>query len=115
MDVKTLKDAAHFKDEKMQKVNLFASNNMFCDIYCLEPGQLQKVHSHNGNDKIYYVIEGTGEFTVGKDIQILRPGQIVCAFSREPHGVENTSQRRLICLVFMAPNPSQKGTTSLTG
>ena len=114
MDSKTLKDTTHFSTEKMQKVNLFASSNMCCDIYCLEPGQLQKVHSHNGNDKIYYVIEGTGEFTVGKDVQILRAGQIVCAFSGEPHGVENTSQKRLVCLVFMAPNPSRKRTIDLT-
>jgi len=113
MDLKTIRDTTHFSPEKMQKVNLFASRNMFCDIYCLEPGQLQKVHRHNGNDKIYYVIEGTGKFTVGKDVQILQAGQIVCAFSGEPHGVENTSQQRLVCLVFMAPNPSREGTIDL--
>ncbi|MFT5475087.1 MAG: hypothetical protein ACI8Y8_000416, partial [Planctomycetota bacterium] len=30
-----------FRPEKMQKVNLFETDQMFCDIYCLEPGQAQ--------------------------------------------------------------------------
>ena len=34
--------AARFGPEKMTKVNLFESSRMFCDLYCLEPGQVQK-------------------------------------------------------------------------
>ncbi len=79
---------------------------MFCDVYCLEPGQRQKIHSHDGNDKIYYVLEGTGRFTVGTQTRLLEPGEITCAFSRQPHGVENTGKHRLTCLVFMAPHPA---------
>jgi len=100
---------AQFGSEKMAKVNLFESSRMFCDLYCLEPGQKQKVHSHDDNDKIYYVVEGQGLFTIGREDRLLQTGEIVCAFSGEPHGVENTSSERLICLVFMAPHPSWKG------
>ncbi len=107
MKVRTITEAVQFSSEKMQKVNLFESPRMFCDIYCLEPGQIQKVHSHQGNDKIYYVVEGEGSFTVGQETRLLRSGEITCAFSDELHGVENTSSERLICLVFMAPNHSQ--------
>src|ERR1041384_472875 len=51
----------------MQKVNLFETERMFTDIYCLEPGQEQKRHAHYGADKIYLVIEGTGRFHLGDD------------------------------------------------
>ncbi len=106
MEVRTIAEAVRFSSEKMQKVNLFESPRMFCDIYCLEPGQLQKIHSHEGNDKIYYVVEGEGSFTIGQETRQLGQGEITCAFSDELHGVENTSNERLTCLVFMAPNPA---------
>jgi len=63
MEVRTITEAVQFSSEKMQKVNLFESPRMFCDIYGLEPGQKQKIHSHEGNDKIYYVVEGEGSFS----------------------------------------------------
>ena len=56
----------HFSAAKMQKLNLFETDQMFCDIYCLRPGQAQHVHSHAGATKFYYVIEGEGSFTVGE-------------------------------------------------
>ena len=49
----------------MQKLSLFETDQMFCDVYCLRPGQAQHVHSHAGATKFYYVIEGEGSFTVG--------------------------------------------------
>ena len=44
----------------MKKVNLFESPRFFCDLYCLRPGQEQKVHSHADNDKIFkeFVLDG---------------------------------------------------------
>ena len=49
-----------FSAEKMQKLNLFETDQMFCDVYCLRPGQAQHVHTHAGATKFYYVIEGEG-------------------------------------------------------
>ena len=108
MDARKIKDMARFSSDKMQKVNLFESRRMFCDLYCLEPEQQQTVHTHDGNDKIYYVVQGEGLFTIGRENLLLQSGETVCAFAGEPHGVKNTSGERLICLVFMAPHPSWK-------
>jgi mannose-6-phosphate isomerase-like protein (cupin superfamily) len=66
MDARKIEEMAHFSSEKMQKVNLFESPRMFCDIYCLEPEQEQTVHTHDGNDKIYYVVQGAGLVTIGQ-------------------------------------------------
>lgn len=105
MDIKKVSDVIQFQSERMQKRNLFESKRMFCDVYCLEPGQAQPVHSHQGNDKLYYVLEGEGSFTIGEETCVLRAGEIVCAWSGQPHGVENRSNQNLTCLVFMAPHP----------
>ncbi|MFY9558345.1 MAG: cupin domain-containing protein [Blastocatellia bacterium] len=91
----------------MQKVNLFETERMFADLYCLEPGQEQKLHAHSGADKVYFVLEGTGRFQIGDDDADLGPDQIVLAPANIPHGVRNDSAARLVLLVFMAPNPNK--------
>jgi len=103
---KNVKLERRFSPDKMQKVNLFETERMFADIYCLEPGQEQKRHAHAGADKVYFVIEGTGRFCVGDDERDLGPDQIVLAPADIEHGVRNESQARLVVLVFMAPNPN---------
>ena len=105
MDRKLVKEAVSFSGEKMQKNALFDSPNLFYDLYCLLPGQAQKVHAHEGSDKVYYVLEGTGRFTVGDEESDLGQGNAVIARSGEPHGVRNESGENLVLLVTMAPRP----------
>ncbi|MGE3539185.1 MAG: cupin domain-containing protein [Candidatus Tectimicrobiota bacterium] len=94
-----------FNAQKMQKVNLFETPRMFCDLYCFEPGQEQKTHSHNGADKIYFVLQGRGTFHIGGETQDLAAQTIVLAPSGVEHGVVNSSGERLVLLVYMAPKP----------
>ena len=99
---------ARFAPDKMQKVNLFETKHFFCDVYCLEPGQEQKPHSHADADKVYFVLSGRGSFLVGEETQELGERQIVLAPAGLPHGVRNMSTERLTLLVFMTPNPNVK-------
>jgi mannose-6-phosphate isomerase-like protein (cupin superfamily) len=108
METRNVESERRFSAEKMEKVNLFETERMFADIYCLEPGQEQKRHAHSGADKIYFVIEGTGRFHIGDDERDLGPDQIVLAPADVEHGVRNESQARLVLLVFMAPNPNKR-------
>ncbi len=105
MKVVKVRDQIAFNAEKMSKVSLFDSERFFCDIYCLEPGQQQKVHAHEGSDKVYYVLEGSGKVTVGAETRDLSADEITMAPSGEEHGVVNDSGGRLVMLVFMAPKP----------
>ncbi len=105
MDSKPVAEAISFSQEKMKKNSLFDSPHLFYDAYCLLPGQRQKVHAHDNSDKIYYVLEGTGRFTVGDEEQDLGEGHAVIARAGEPHGVRNASDENLILLVTMAPRP----------
>lgn len=100
-------NAVQFSLEKMRKVNLFETSNFFCDVYGLEPGQEQKVHSHENADKVYLVLEGSGTFVIGEKTLVLGPNEIVCAPAGAPHGVVNSSGSRLSVLVFMTPNPNK--------
>jgi mannose-6-phosphate isomerase-like protein (cupin superfamily) len=110
MDVRQLEDHRRFDAGKMRKNNLFETARFFCDLYCLEPGQAQAPHTHEGSDKVYVVLEGEGSFRVGEEVTALEAGQAVLARSGEIHGVANEGPERLVCLVFMAPHPRPGGT-----
>jgi quercetin dioxygenase-like cupin family protein len=100
-----ISQAKHFSPEKFQKVNLFETDRMFCDVYCLEPGQEQTPHKHQGADKIYYIVEGKGLVQVGSEQRELCAGMVAHASSGEEHAVKNLGPDRLVMLVFMAPHP----------
>ncbi len=106
MSFAMVSERLRFSPETMQKVNLFESAQMFCDVYCLEPGQAQKPHGHPGATKFYFVLEGEGRFTIGERVEVLGPGGLAWALPDEAHGVENRAGERLVLLVSMAPNPN---------
>ena len=103
LDTSAVRD---FSPEKLRKANLFETPHMFCDVYLLEPGQLQKVHAHGGATKFYYVIEGRARFTIGDEERSLGAGELAWSAPGEPHGVLNDSGERTVLLVAMGPNPN---------
>ena len=94
-----------FAPEKMKKVGLVDTPNLFCDAYCLEPGQSQAGHRHAVGDKLYYVVSGTGRIRVGGEERAVGPGDLACAPAGDEHGVTNPGPDRLVLLVTMAPKP----------
>jgi mannose-6-phosphate isomerase-like protein (cupin superfamily) len=106
LDTKLVNEEISFSEEKMKKNSLFDSPHLFYDAYCLLPGQAQKVHAHEGSDKVYYVLRGTGRFTVGGEEEDLGEGRAVIARASVPHGVRNETGENLVLLVTMAPRPS---------
>ena len=98
--------AAQFAADKMKKNNLFTTDRLFCDVYCFEPGQEQKSHSHTGSDKVYFVIEGTARIVIGVEARDVGAGTAALAPAGEPHGVQNPGPGRLKILVMMAPKPA---------
>ena len=105
MKVINVLDAVEFNPDKMKKVSLFDTDHFFCDIYCLEPGQTQKVHSHEGSDKVYYVLEGQGKVTVGNEEKVLAQNEITMAPSGQDHGVLNHSDDSWFYWYLWHPNP----------
>jgi quercetin dioxygenase-like cupin family protein len=99
-------DMKAFAAEKLTKVGLFETDQMFCDLYCLEPGQSQKVHSHRGATKFYFVLEGKASLTIGSETRELGEGDLAWSAPDEEHGLENRSAERTVLLVAMAPNPN---------
>lgn len=95
---------AQFNAEKMAKVDLASSPHLISGLNCFEPGQAQKVHAHKGADKLYYVLEGSGEFSVGSEKQTLGAGELLYVPEDIEHGVVNTGNARLVVFIVITPN-----------
>ncbi len=91
--------------DKFYKTTLFQAKHLMIGLNCLEPGQIQKVHTHQDQDKFYYVVEGVGNFTVGEETSEAGAGHVVWAEASVPHGVENKGSERLVILMGIAPAP----------
>jgi quercetin dioxygenase-like cupin family protein len=105
MEYVNLGDQRRFSEDKMQKVPVFTSDKLYCDQYCLRPGQAQRVHEHAAEDKVYIVIEGEAMFTIDDEQELLAEGSAVIARAGVPHGVRNDSDSNVVVLVMMAPKP----------
>lgn len=105
MEVLHPRALAQFRPDKMGKVDLASSERLMCGLNCFEPGQVHKPHAHSGTDKLYYVLEGRGEFSLGEATQRMEAGDLLHVPEGREHGVRNTGEARLVVLIVMAPNP----------
>ena len=94
--------------EKFFKTTLWQGSHLMLGLNCLEPGQTQKLHAHDDADKIYFVLEGAGDFTIGDDTRQAHEGTLVVAPASIPHAVSNQGSQRLSLLVAIAPPPHSK-------
>lgn len=92
---------------KIFKATLAQSGNILLAIHCLTTGQSQQVHMHIGEDKFYFVLEGSGYFQVGDVYQTAGPGTLVWAPASLPHSLVNNNADPLVVLIGIAPSPNQ--------
>jgi quercetin dioxygenase-like cupin family protein len=88
---------------KFYKATLWQGEHVMVGLNCLEPGQTQRAHAHEGADKFYFVLEGLGWFTVGDEVREAETGTLVIAPAGVEHGVTNRGLTRLSLLVGIAP------------
>ncbi len=100
-----VKDRARFSLDKMAKIALATTDRAQLDLYCVGPGQSQKPHRHDGQDKVYYVLEGAGRFSLGGREERLAAGDALMAPSGVEHGLVNDGTDPLLVLVVVTPPP----------
>ena len=103
--VKRVGDFKGAAAEKFYKTTLFREEALMLGLNCLEPGQIQRPHVHDDQDKFYYVVEGEGHFWLAEERLTAAAGEVVWAPAGLRHGVENKGASRLTLLVGIAPAP----------
>jgi mannose-6-phosphate isomerase-like protein (cupin superfamily) len=108
MVIQNVASRAAFSPDKMGKADLFSSEYIFAGLNCFEPGQQHALHTHAGQDKLYYVVEGQGIVLVGEEETSISAGDLVLAKADEPHSLRNPGSQRLVVMAIMAPPPKGK-------
>ena len=108
MIVRGAASRAVFDDAKMGKASLVAGERVFAGLNCFLPGQEHALHAHAGQDKLYFVLEGAGDVTVGETVERAGAGDLVLAREGEPHAIRNPGPDNLVVLTVMAPPPPPK-------
>lgn len=96
---------AVYSSDKMGKSTLFRSERVMVGLNAFEPGQEHKLHTHEGMDKVYQVIEGQGVFLLEGETVPMQAGVVLVAPEGVPHGIRNTGTGRLLVLAVLAPAP----------
>ena len=68
------------------------------------PNAYVQEHSHKIQEQIYYVLEGEGMLTVGKEEHLMRPHDYVYLPPGVPHSFTNTGLSGLVFLVVTTPS-----------
>ena len=106
-----IEDHVKLDAARLAKIALATTERAQLDLYCVAPGQSQKPHTHADQDKIYYVLEGAGRFSLGDKEERVAAGEALVAAAGVEHGLVNDSPSPLLVLVVVTPPPPH-GTSS---
>ena len=67
----------------------------------LEPGCSIGVHTHSGDNEMYYIYEGTGTYTDGDETYPVQAGDVLFCNDGETHGIANQGNAPLRFVALM--------------
>jgi quercetin dioxygenase-like cupin family protein len=105
MFIKQIAGLATFQPQKMGKSTLVQGEFLFAGLNCFEPGQEHALHAHDGQDKLYVLLEGSGEVQIGEQRELLSAGDAAFAPAGVQHSINNPGPRRLVVMAVLAPPP----------
>ncbi len=107
MFIRNVSAMAKYSPVKMGKTDLVKGEKLFAGLNSLEPGQEHALHAHEGQEKMYFVLEGAGEVQVGETTETLGVGDMAFAPCGVPHSVRNPGPERLVVMVVMGLPPGK--------
>ncbi|SDM33137.1 Cupin domain-containing protein [Paenibacillus sp. OK060] len=78
----------------------FHSGIDFIDFVEIPPGVSIGVHTHNENEEIYFIIEGTGLMTLGEKEYEVVAGDVISNPLHGTHGLVNNSNSTMKVYIF---------------
>ncbi len=98
-----LRDMIRYSDDSVSRQIIFASERLYVGVHGFKPGQETAPHVHKESDKVYEVLEGTGEFHLNGETRSLGAGEWLRALPGQVHGVRNPGPENLAVLVMTSP------------
>ena len=93
----------------------FGSENLAVTWVEGAPGSEQAVHSHEGREQVYVVVQGRGAMRVGDEVTEVGPGAMILVPPGASHSIRNVGEENLIYVSATSPPfAMQEGNTSWT-
>ena len=105
MFIRNVASLARFESSRMGKSTVAQGEFLFAGLNAFEPGQQHALHAHQGQDKLYFILEGAGTVQIGGEQQHLSAGDAALAPSGVPHSIHNPGPQRLVVMAILAPPP----------
>ncbi len=68
-----------------------------------EPGSEQAVHSHEGREQVYVIVQGQGAMRVGDEVEEVGPGTLIYVPPGTGHSIKNIGDERLVYVSSTSP------------
>jgi mannose-6-phosphate isomerase-like protein (cupin superfamily) len=81
----------------------FGSENLAVTWVEGEPGSEQAVHSHEGREQVYVIIQGTGAMRVGEEVEEVSAGTAILVPPGADHSIRNIGEENLIYVSATSP------------
>ena len=109
MDIHNINDVPAFttKDGSVIRELLAHRNSVISKQSLAEarvaPGLETQPHYHPLTEDIYYILQGEGEMTIGKEMQPVGPGDAIAIPPGAIHTIRNSGEQTLLFLCCCAP------------
>jgi mannose-6-phosphate isomerase-like protein (cupin superfamily) len=91
----------------------FGSENLAVTWVEGEPGSEQTVHSHEGREQVYVIVQGRGAMRVGDEVEEVGPGTAILVPPGTNHFIRNIGEDKLIYVSATSPPfAMQEGNTN---
>ncbi len=85
--------------------NVLTTPEIRARLYHMEPGQVDRLHSHDLGHEIFLILEGKAEFMIAGHTEVLEAGQLCIALANEIHQVRNLlPDRRTVMFLSVTPH-----------
>ena len=81
----------------------FDSQNLAVTWVEGEPGSEQAVHSHDGREQVYVIVQGLGAMRVGDEVEEVSAGTAILVPPGTDHSIRNIGQEKLIYVSATSP------------
>jgi quercetin dioxygenase-like cupin family protein len=105
MFLRQVSSLAKFTPERMGKSTVVQGEFLFAGLNSFEPGQEHAPHAHEGQDKLYLILEGNGMVQIGDQTERLSAGDAAFAPSGMVHSIRNPGPERLVVMAVLGPPP----------
>jgi mannose-6-phosphate isomerase-like protein (cupin superfamily) len=101
MFIRNVANLAAFSPAAMGKSTVAQGDYLFAGLNAFEPGQQHALHAHAGQDKLYFILEGSGTVQIGEESASLSAGDAAFAPSGVTHSIRNTGADRLVVMAIL--------------